>query len=318
MTSREPSQPLSGLRTRNSGLHLHGALTLVAILFSLNYIISKLAMHAFSPLVFAYLRVLGSAIILNTIVHDRAPLARDDSWRLTGFAVLGVVLNQSLFLAGLALTSAHIAAILITTIPAFALAAAIVFRRERGTAAKIGGIALAAAGALLVVAREGFAGASRSLIGDLFIIANSLCYALYLVLSKPMMARLSARRVIARMFAVGALLMIPLCAWSLLHQDWVRIPWRAWLGLALVILGPTVAAYLLNAWALANAESSLVATYSYLQPVVTIFLAAIFLGESIHLLAIAATVMIFAGIYLAGRVSQSTPSETRDLRHSDG
>ncbi len=299
--------------------HVHGALTLVSLLFSANYIISKLAMNAFSPLVFAYLRVVGSAVILNALVHDRTPVTREDSWRLAGYSLLGVVLNQSLFLGGLSLTSAHVA-VMMTTIPAFALAAAIVVGRERATAAKIGGIALAAAGALLVVAGEGFEGARKSLIGDLFILGNSLCYALYLVLSKPIMARLSARRVIAWIFALGTVLMLPISAWPMLHQDWRHIPAQAWLALALVILGPTVAAYLLNAWALANAESSLVATYTYLQPVTTILLAALFLGESVRPVAIGAAALIFTGIYLAGRSSQEKfiPSGARDLRrHSD-
>ena len=295
----------SGLRTQHSALHIHGALTLVAILFSLNYIISKLAMHAFAPLVFAYLRVVGSALILNLLVRERSPalVSRQDSWRLVAYSVLGVVVNQSLFLGGLALTSAYVAAILITTIPAFALAAAIILGREGATNAKIGGVALAAAGALLIVAGEGYEGARKSLVGDLLIVANSFCYALYLVLSKPMMARLTARRVIARMFAIGTVLMLPISLWPLLHQDWSVIPARAWVGLVLVILGPTVAAYLLNAWALANAESSLVATYTYLQPVMTIFLAASFLGETIRPVALVATAMIFVGIYLAGQAS---------------
>src|SRR4029077_10772380 len=171
--------------------HVHAALTTVAILFSLNYIISKLSMQAFAPLVFAYLRVVGAAFILDLLVRDPQPIACADSWRLIGFSILGVVLNQSLFLAGLSLTSAHVAAILITMIPVFALVAALILGYERATALKISGIALAAAGALLVVAREGFEGADKSFLGDLMITANSLCYALCVVLSKPMMARLS-------------------------------------------------------------------------------------------------------------------------------
>jgi len=298
VTAAKPAQ--SSVLSPQS-FHVHAALTTVAILFSINYIISKLSMQAFAPLVFAYLRVVGSALILNLLVRDPEPVSRADSWRLVGFSLLAVVFNQSLFLAGLSLTSAHVAAILITMIPVFALGAAILFGYERATVTKIGGIALAAGGALLVVAREGFEGASKSLLGDLMIISNSLCYALYLVLSKPMMARLTARRVIARMFALGTVLMLPISIWSIAHQDWHHIPARAWLGLALVIIGPTVAAYLLNAWALANAESSIVAAYSYLQPVVTVILAAIFLGESIRPIAIAAAAMIFGGIYLAGR-----------------
>src|SRR5207248_9587199 len=127
--------------------------------------------------------------------------------------------------------------ILITTIPVFALAAAIVVGRERATAAKIGGIALAAAGALVVVGGEGFGGTTKSLIGDLLIVGNSLSYALYLVASKPAMARLSARRVIARMFAVSSVVMLPIAAWPMMHEQWRAVPPQAWYALAFVIAG---------------------------------------------------------------------------------
>lgn len=275
----------------------------VAVLFSLNYIISKIGLHAFNPLTFAYLRIVSSAIILNFILHERnaAPLAPGDGWRLAGFAILGVVINQSLFLAGLSFTSAHVAVILMTTIPVFALGAAIAFGRERATAAKIGGIALAAAGALVVVGGEGFSGTTKSLVGNLLIVGNSLSYALYLVVSKPAMARLSARRVIARMFAVASVVMLPIAAWPMMHEVWSAIPPRAWLALGLVIAGPTVAAYLLNAWALKHADSSVVAAYTYLQPVFTVFLAAIFLHEQIQPIVILAGAMIVTGVYISGR-----------------
>ena len=284
-------------------LAVHGALALVAILFSLNYIISKIALGTFNAIVFAYLRVVGSAIVLNLLLRhgETERLSRDDAWRLIGYAMLGVVINQTLFLGGLSLTSAHVAAILITSIPVFALAAAIVVGRERATGAKIAGIALALAGALLVVGGEGLAGATKSLIGDLLILGNSFSYAMYLVLSKPMMARISARRVVGRMFALSSGLMLPIAAWPLAHERWALIPMRSWIALILVILGPTVSAYLLAAWALKHADSSLVAAYSYLQPVITAVLAAIFLGEHIRSIAIAAALLIFAGVYLAGK-----------------
>ena len=176
-------------------------------------------MQSFAPIVFAYLRVLGSAIILNTVVHDHGPIERGDQWRLAGLSVLAIVLNQFFFLGGLALTSAHVAAILITLIPVFALIDAIALGFERATVTRICGIALAGAGALLVVARVGLAGADKSLLGDLMIIGSSFSYAFYLVLSKPVIARLSARRVIARMFAIASVLMLPVAAWPLAHQD---------------------------------------------------------------------------------------------------
>ena len=288
----------------------------VAVLFSLNYIISKFGLHSFNPLTFAFLRIVSSAIVLNFLLHERnaPPLAKEDRWRLAGLGLLAVVINQSLFLAGLSFTSAHVAAILMTTIPVFALGAAIAFRRERATAAKVGGIALAAAGALVVVGGEGFSGTTKSLIGDLFIVGNSLAYALYLVISKPIMARLSARRVIGRMFAVASVGMLPIAVWPMMHEHWSAIPSRAWLALALVVAGPTLAAYLMNAWALKYAESSVVAAYTYLQPVFTVFLAAIFLHEEIRASAILAAIMIFAGVYISGRPVPAAANDGHSIR----
>jgi drug/metabolite transporter (DMT)-like permease len=287
-------------------LLLHGALFTVNFLFAVNYIVSKLGMKAFDPFTFAYLRVLGAALVMNAILprHAYAPLTRADAKRVALYAVLGVVLNQSMFLAGLALTSAHVAAILITAVPVFTLVVAMLLREERVTAMKVAGIALACAGALTVVGREGFGGTTKSLAGDLLIVGNSLAYAFFLVLSKRDMARLSPRRVIARMFAIASVLMLPIAAAPMLRLHWRSLPPAAWWSLAFVIAGPTIAAYVLNAWALAHTVSSLVAAYTYVQPVLTVVLAAMFLGEQIGVAAIAAGVMIAAGVWLASRTAR--------------
>ena len=258
-------------------------------------------MTSFPPLAFAWLRVAGSAVALN-LVAGRSGLDRADRTRIAGFALLGVVFNQTLFLAGLALTSAHVAAILITTIPIFALGVAILQRVERATANKIGGIALACAGALMVV-QGGGDDEGWSVVGALMIVLNCLSYATYLVVAKPLLQRVAPLIVIARMFAVGTVLMLPVSAWALVQMDWASISVDAWISLLFVILGPTVGAYVLNGWALRHAESSLVAAYTYVQPVLATILAAIFLGEQLRPIVGIAAIFIFAGVALAGRAS---------------
>ncbi len=286
---------------------LHTSLFTVALLFSANYVISKFGMREFSPLVFAWLRIAGAAAILAVIARNEPRLSREDARRVAGFSILGVVINAPLFLIGLSMTSVHVAAILITTIPVFTLGAAIAFGRERASATRIGGIALACAGALLVVGGESFAGTWRSVLGALLIVINCLSYALYLVLSKPSMARLSARRVVARMFAVGTLVLLPIAAWPMTRQNWDTLSPNAWIALALVIAGPTIAAYLIQAWALRHADSSLVATYTYGQPVLATILGAMFFDEVIHPIVIVAAVLIFGGVALAGRPVAALP-----------
>jgi drug/metabolite transporter (DMT)-like permease len=274
----------------------------VAALFSANYIISKLGMRAFNPLVFAYLRVLGGAIVLNLLIsRSDAPFSREDRKLVLVFSLLGVVLNQTLFLTGLSFTDAHVAAILITTIPVLTLGVAMIAGRERATPMKVGGIVLAGAGALLVVGGEGAFGSMRALIGAALITGNCLAYALYLVISKPEMARLSPRQTTARMFANASVIMLPIAAVPMARQSWATIPPGAWLALLLVIAGPTVAAYWINAWTLRYADASTVATYVYVQPVLTAILATIFLGERIRAIAIVAAGMIFMGVAMTSR-----------------
>ena len=291
-----------------SSLRLHSALFTVALLFSANYIISKLGMREFSPMVFAWTRIAGAAAILAVLARNEPPLSREDSRRVAGFAILGVVINAPLFLVGLSMTSVHVAAILITTIPVFTLAAAIAFGRERASAMRIGGIALACTGALLVVGGESLAGTWRSVLGATLIVINCLSYALYLVLSKPSMLRLSAMRVVSRMFAVGTVVLLPIAALPMMRQDWQSLSGGAWLALALVIAGPTISAYLLQAWALRYADSSVVAAYTYVQPVLATILGAMFFAETIHPIVIVAAVLIFSGVALAGRAASAQPA----------
>ncbi len=280
---------------------IHLALFTVALLFSANYVISKLGMRQFSPMVFAWLRIAAASVILAVLVRGQPALSREDKRLVSGFAILAVVINAPLFLLGLSLTSVHVAAILITTIPVFTLAAAIGFGREQRSVTRIGGIALALVGALMVVGGEGFAGTWQSVLGAALLVVNCLSYALYLVLSKPAMARLSPLRVVSHMFAVGTVILLPIAAWPMMRQDWHSLTAGAWLALALVIAGPTIAAYLLQAWALRHADSSMVASYTYVQPVLATFLGAIFFGETMHPIVIVAALVIFTGVWLASR-----------------
>ena len=263
-------------------------------------------MRELAPLTFAWLRVVGAGVILAFLARNEPKLSYEDGRRVGWWAILAVVINQSLFLAGLALTTVPVAAVLVTTIPVFTLGAAIVARQERVTAARIGGIALAGTGALLVVGGESFHGSIRSFIGAAMICLNCLAYSIYLVLSKPHMKRLSARRVVARMFAVGAIAMIPIAALPLSREQWSRISMNAWIALIAVIIGPTVGAYLLQAWALRHADSSVVASQTYIQPVLATLLGVVFLGEKLRAIVVVAAVMIFAGVWLA-----TTPRASR-------
>jgi drug/metabolite transporter (DMT)-like permease len=303
---------------RESRPALHLALGFVAVLFSANYILGKIALAHFDPLAFAWLRVSGSFLCLIVVyarhATPRVPFSKRE-WRLLiVYSLLGIVLNQILFISGLARTTAQHAAILIVTIPVFTLLIALILRREAGSPARLAGILLAAGGALSIILRSAGGDGAASLTGDVMILANSLFYAAYLVLSKPLMSRHSAIRVITLLFGFGTVLMVPFSARAVLNQNWSGIAGSAWLALLLVILGPTVGAYLINGWALARADSSLVAAYVYLQPLLASIMAAAFLGERMETSTALGAVLIFAGVWLVSRRNGARFSDDRGKR----
>ena len=88
---------------------------------------------------------------------------------------------------------------------------------------------------------------------------------------------------------------------ELLAFDLGSLSPRAW-GLALyIVLFPTAAAYFLNYWALARVESSIVAFFIYLQPLIATTLSILLFGERLSPSIVVGAALIFCSVYLALR-----------------
>jgi drug/metabolite transporter (DMT)-like permease len=213
-----------------------------------------------------------------------------------------VVLNQTLFLVGLRTTSAFAASLLGATIPVFAAAFAIALGFEQARIRTGVGIALAIAGVLTLT------GIGTLDYGAIAIALNCLVYALYIVLSKPVIERLGSATVVAWLFTYGATIMAPFGGPPLVRG---LLHWgpTAWSFVAFFVLVPTVTAYLLNAWAIGRASPTLVTVYIYLQPVFAAIMQWVQLGEPIGARALGATALIVAGVaVVAMRSRVSAPS----------
>jgi drug/metabolite transporter (DMT)-like permease len=220
-------------------------------------------------------------------------------------SLLGVVLNQWLFVKGLSLTTVINASLLGTTIPVFTLLVSILLRNDRASLRRVFGIVLAAAGIVYLIGpdRADFSQSSR--IGDLLIITNSLCYGTYLAISKDLVSRYSALTVITWIFIVGCVPTVPVGALSLAQVSLASVPVAVWLAVLYIILVPTVGAYYLNSWALARVPPSTVAVYIYLQPLIAFALAPLLLGEKLSWRIFIASALVFAGVIVVTRRGRS-------------
>jgi drug/metabolite transporter (DMT)-like permease len=170
---------------------------------------------------------------------------------------------------------------------------------ERITAMKAAGFALGLSGLayLLELDRSGWS--SATWVGDLFNLANAICYSIYLAISRPAFQRYGWRAATTMIFLWGVPGALILGAWPVTTMAWTSVPGWVWGLMAFLILGPTVSAYAANAWALETVESSQVAAYVYVQPVVAIALGHLWLGDPITPRLLVSCLLIFGGITLA-------------------
>ena len=284
-----------------SATRLTVALVAVQVLFGGLGAAGKLVLAHVHPLALALCRLLAAAVVLwaleRVLVRSPMPPARD-LWRFAGFALLGVVLNQGLFLAGLARSTATNAVLLVATIPAFTLLVAVVMRHERATLQQVAGFALSFGGVLLLVVGSLRVGWDTAL-GNAMIVANALSYSIYLVLSKPVLARYDPLTLISWVFLFGALEMSLVGVGPLLATDWSALPASAWAGFAYALVGATILTYGLNNWVLRHATASHVANFVYLQPLVGALAAWWLLDERPTARVLLSGALILAGVALA-------------------
>lgn len=301
------------------------ALLSVQLLFAAHYVASKWLLDSIPAAAWAALRVGGSAAVLALVTHASWRAVRWSGGRLLRIAVLslfGVVLNQILFLEGLARTVPSHSALINTTIPVTTLLLACLLRKERFTRTKALAMFLALTGVLFLLGGRGLDPGGGTVPGDLLCLANATSFSLFLVLSRDFMRGLPVQTVTTLLFVIGTAGVGAYGGPALLRLDWAAIPSPVWLVGLFIILGPTVGAYFLNNWALARTESSRVALFIYLQFVLAAPLSWMLLGERPSWRLLPAALLVLVGLGLTvfapslpgGDAVRSGPPPRRGLR----
>jgi drug/metabolite transporter (DMT)-like permease len=293
--------------SRAPAMAVHAALFSAQAGFALFPILGKLALATLPAFVLAAIRVVAAALVLEGLrraAGDRE-IERADRPAILLYALLGVSFNQVLFILGLSMTTAIHTSILTATIPLFTLGAAVALGREKMAARGAVGVLLATAGVLVLLDVTRFDLASGHLRGNLLILGNSLSYSFYLVLSRPILARYSARTVVSRVFLYGSGPILIVASPALLRFSPGGVTGGSWASLAGIVVFSTVLPYLWNSWALARTEASKVAFYVFLQPLIGSALAMLLLGETVGPRTAVATALIFAGLGIGVLPSRS-------------
>lgn len=284
-----------------SGAGPHVALLAVQVIFGTWPVMGKIALRAVPSTGLVAIRIGGAAVAFMLLLGLRGRLVspdRRDLARLTLYSLLGVVLNQFLYIKGLSLSTAVNAALLNATIPVFTLLVGALLGKDKLTARVTFGTLVAAAGVVYLIDPLRASLGGDTMKGNLLLVANTACYGAYLAISQDVFRRYGALTAMTWLFAIGSLAAVPFGSYQLAQTDFAVIGLLVWLVLLYTVLVQTVGAYYLNAWALERVSPSTVAVYIYLQPLFAFVVAPLLLGagEQPGMRHAVATLFIFAGV----------------------
>jgi drug/metabolite transporter (DMT)-like permease len=283
----------------------HVALTAVQVGFGLFPIFGTMAFVAggFSPLGVGAWRIAVGSLALGALAllrYGRRILpARKDVPLLFVAAMLGVAVNQGLFLVGLSRSTPMNAGLVMTLIPVFTFVIAALVRLERFSSLRALGVGVALVSTLPLLFQGGLGSLGAYGLGNLLMVSNALCYSGYLVVSKILTRRYPALVLTAWAY-IMSLVALPLFAYGQKLTPDVGAQ-AAWWPLIYILVVPTVFAYLLNMFALARVRASTTAVYVYSQPLITGIASWMVFGEEPTLAMAWAAVGLFIGIWLVGR-----------------
>lgn len=296
---------MSAPRKDRGDLAGHLALAFVQTCFGLFPIFGKLAFEAgaFTPSsITAWRMLFGAASLLAVAfaLHGRAALPKlSDLPILLLGSFLGVTANMALYLEGLSRSTATNAGLMMCLIPVYTFAIAAAAKQERFEASRAAGVLVALLGASMLYWAERPELARAHGVGNLLMALNTLSYAGYLVLTRPLFRRYPPIVLIAWVFALS----VPFVPFFMRGE--IMVPAaasaRAWGSLAFILLFPTSIAYFLNAFALSRLRASTTAMYVYVQPLITGVAGALILGEELSRGVVVSSVLVFAGIWLVAR-----------------
>ena len=286
------------------------AATIATTIYGINHTVAKMVMPIYiGSLGLVFLRVLGATIIFWTIslFFKTKPIEKKDRLTILKCGLFGMSINIAAFIAGLDYSTPVNSSILIIISPIFVVILSFFIFKNKINFIKILGIILGFIGAMiLILTADSNSSIGRNIpLGNFLFIVNSISYAYYLIIVKPMAEKYDLITLFKWLFLIGLIFNFPLGINQFLDVDWANLPlWEAVLPMVFVVVGTTCMTYFLNGYALSKITSTEVAVFMYLQPIIGILFAIFTKSDTITLIMFVASVLIFTGVYLTSVLKQ--------------
>jgi drug/metabolite transporter (DMT)-like permease len=274
------------------------------------FIAGNYATRDFEPITVAFLRFFFAAVILLPLMwtmEKNRPRPHGKDWLL--FAALGftgIALYNICFFIATKEAPIVKSSLFIASNPVLIILVSALFLKEKITGRNVIGLALALAGAAVIITEGNFLSLVRAGFEpiDLVLLTAVVCWALYSVLGKVAMQKFSPLVCTTYAVVFGTIMLMPL---ALMEMTWDQaanatlLTWGSILHMSIIVSVVSFILYYQGIRAIGAGKASL---FINLMPVSAVILAVILLGEPLLPVHIAGALLVFAGVTLGTRAKK--------------
>ena len=279
------------------------AVSIATLIYGVTFNIAKEVMPIYiQPYAFILLRVSSGTLVFWTasLFVTRQKIEKGDYKKIMIASFFGIALNMLSFFKGLSLTSPISASVMMVTSPIMVLIFSSILIRKPIGKQRILGVFVGLIGALLLITlgSSSKGTSENSAFGNFLVFLNAASYGLYLVLAKDLIKKYNPVVFIKWLYLFGLIFVIPFGYGELTAIVWQEIPTNIYWNIGFVLIFTTCITYLFNLYGLSKLKPTTVSVFIYLQPVIATIYALIVGSDSLNLVKICATLLIFFGVYL--------------------
>ncbi len=316
----KPSQTVSG-RPTNNGIKLALAFAAIYLIWGSTYLAIRYAVETIPPLIVVGIRHTVAGTILLGWAYTRGFRPRREHW------ISGFIVGALFFLVGHGAlhwaeqyVASGLAALLVATEPMFILVLAWMMGQQRISRISALGLGLGVVGVAIVTSADLTAKGS-TLLGVLAVLLGSVSWAAGVVISPKVKLPSDAVARTAVPLVCGAALvwMAAAATGEFQRVHWASISMRSIRGLAYLVIFGSIVAFTSYMWLLQRCPPTLVATHTYANPVVAVFLGWLLASEPVTPRVVVACLAILGAMMLIRRGEQSldAASSTETIRGRD-
>ena len=260
--------------------------------------IFKWALDDIHPFTLAFLRFALPALIMFPFVRNKLWVHPKDRFKLVILGFLGITVNITFFFLGLMQAPSINSALIGSSAPIFIVFYSLLFLREKPRKNLVVGSLVGLLGVTLVLIFPFFKNGNIAAIGNLYYVFAMLAAAISIVLVRQVMKRNNAATITFWSFVIGSVGFIPMFAKEVEQFGFLNdLSFQGLIGLLFGVFLSTLAAYLMQTYALKYLTAADVSVFAYMDPVVTILIAAPLLGEFPDTAFVIGSVLVIWGIF---------------------